>query len=265
MRKLFIYMVIGLLCSCEVIREEDRLIPIPVEGRHVLIEYTGFRCVNCPTASETAQALAGLYGGQLIVVAMHPASNPFTRGAYDYTCPAADSVYQLMGGTATTPFPCGNIDLAKTDGDYLLDPLEWAGALTRRGAATHAPYLHAIATADTVTGRMEVACTTFSDSLTDCRLAIWLVEDSVDGVQAMPDGTVNMHYMHRHMLRGAADNQPFGTPVKLTRTAEVTTRNVQLPDGCNPAHCRIVALLLDNNDYHLLQAYETTVYFIANP
>lgn len=265
MRKLFIYMVIGVLCSCEVIREEDRLIPIPVEGRHVLIEYTGFRCVNCPTASETAQTLARLYSGQLIVVAMHPASNPFTQGAYDYTCPAADSVYQWMGGTATTPFPCGNIDLVQVNGDYLLDPLEWAGVLTRRGEAAHAPYLHAIATADTVSGMIEVACTTFADSLQDGRLAIWLVEDSVDGVQAMPDGSVNMHYMHRHMLRSAADNRPWGTPVELTKTATLTTRNMPIPNGCKPAHCRIVALLLDSKDYHLLQAYETTVYFITNP
>ena len=76
MRKLFLYMVIGLLCSCEVIKEEDRLIPVPTpvtnSRTHVLLEYTGFRCVNCPTAAQTAQALQELYGEQLIVVSLHP-------------------------------------------------------------------------------------------------------------------------------------------------------------------------------------------------
>jgi len=56
MRKLFIYMVILLVCAgCEVIQESDRLIPFERETggtrKHVLIEFTGFRCVNCPSAA----------------------------------------------------------------------------------------------------------------------------------------------------------------------------------------------------------------------
>ena len=82
-----------LFTACEVISENERLIPAPVpvdstERTHVLIEFTGFRCVNCPKASAAAEALKQTYGERLIVVAMHPASNPFTQGAaqYDYTC-----------------------------------------------------------------------------------------------------------------------------------------------------------------------------------
>ena len=45
----------GILCACEVIDEAERLIPVETEPQgnrtHVLIEYTGFRCVNCPTAA----------------------------------------------------------------------------------------------------------------------------------------------------------------------------------------------------------------------
>ena len=56
MRKLFVYMVILLVCAgCEVIQESDRLIPFERETggarKHVLIEFTGFRCVNCPDAA----------------------------------------------------------------------------------------------------------------------------------------------------------------------------------------------------------------------
>ena len=73
-----------LLTSCETIPEGERLIEIPLPedttgGANLLIEYTGFRCVNCPKASEAAQALKEMYGERLLVVSMHPESNPFTQ------------------------------------------------------------------------------------------------------------------------------------------------------------------------------------------
>ena len=113
MRKLLLCLVILAFCGCEVIKEEDRLIPVeptPQDStstgrRHVLLEYTGFRCVNCPSASELAQTLEHTYAGRLYLVSLHPASNPFTQGAakYDYTCPEADSIYQWKGVEAVPP------------------------------------------------------------------------------------------------------------------------------------------------------------------
>ena len=67
-----------LFAGCEVIGENERLIaieqPVVAERSHVLIEFTGFRCVNCPKAAATAEQLRQTYGERLITVAMHPAS-----------------------------------------------------------------------------------------------------------------------------------------------------------------------------------------------
>ena len=187
MRKLFIYMVILSLCACEVIHEADRLIPVPlpVSGnrRHVLLEFTRFRCVNCPAAAEKAAALKALYGDNLILVSLHPASNPFTQGLYDYTCPEADSIYRFMGGTAQTSFPTGNIDMKPTENGYLIDPVEWGARLNT-------------AMADTLW-----------DPNTPHEISYWLVEDSVLGAQLMPQGIDSLYY-HRHVLR-AISNEPF--------------------------------------------------------
>lgn len=222
-RILYIACLMALLSACELIPEQDRLIPIqpPVTDStrcHVLIEFTGFRCVNCPAAAEIANDLSRLYGERLIVVAMHPASNPFTQGKYDYTCPEADSIYQLMGGTAQTPFPTGNIDFLPIDNDYFLDPLEW-------------------------TGRLQTLMTNHQSPFTNHQSPItsyWLVEDSVLGVQAMPDGSVNTAYYHRHVLRAIS-------PLPFTA----------LPAACDPAHCSVVTVFSDSIDNHILNAYET--------
>lgn len=261
-------MVMLLLCACEVIKEQDRFIPVPVEvnsGRtHILLEFTGFRCVNCPTAAQDAQTLKDLYGEQLVVVALHPASNPFTQGKYDYTCPAADSVYRFMGGAETTPFPIGNIDFCRTHHDYLLDPAEWAAQLHTVMADTVGPFLSAEATMDGATSVITVTTYTSAEQPVNARLAIWLVEDSVHGVQAMPDGTVNMDYIHRHMLRTTAFNSPWGAPITLGSTIAPRHTSLTLPEGCIAKQCKIVALLL-NNDYQLLQAYETHLDYGAHP
>jgi hypothetical protein len=245
-----------LLAACEVIDPSDRLLPVDAvpqsSRRHVLLEFTGFRCVNCPSAEATALELQSLYAERLIVIALHPASNPFTKGVYDYTCPAADSVYRFVGGTASTPFPTGCINLtADAEGHYFRDHELWGAALLQAMQDTVCPSLALTASLDTAARRVDARIT--YSACDDMRLALWLIEDSVVGAQAMPDGSVLMDYTHRHVLRTSAFDTPFGVPA----LAGATTTYILLPDGCDAAHCSLVAPLLDATNYHILNAYET--------
>ena len=222
MRELFVYILTAIiLTGCELIPDEERY--KPVDSRtgtrcHVLIEFTGFRCVNCPAASELAQTLQETYEGKLVVVAMHPASNPFTQGKYDYTCPAADSIYQWMGGDASTPLPAGNIDMKPYNGEWFVNTSLWPTMVYEAMQETEIPN---------------------PDQL---KTSYWLVEDSVLGVQAMPEG-VNDHYYHRHVLRGVWEEE----------TAIV------VPEGCRREHLSVLKLYIDPKDNHIIQAYETTL------
>ena len=226
------------------IGENDRLLPVDkVTGErvHVLLDFTGFRCVNCPTASALAETLQEQYEGKLLVVELHPASNPFTQGKHDYTCPAADSIYLWMGGTATTSFPKGNADMGKYHGEYMTDADQWTTMVDKAMQDSAAPMLRATATGDTITRKVEVqAQYELSD---EQQIAIWLLEDSIEGPQAKPEG-VDMHYMHRHVLREVC----VGT-------------TLQVPDTCNLHHCSIITMLQDKKDKTILNAYETTIDF----
>ena len=222
MRELFVYILTAIiLTGCELIPDEERY--KPVDSRtgtrcHVLIEFTGFRCVNCPAASELAQTLQETYEGKLVVVAMHPASNPFTQGKYDYTCPAADSIYQWMGGDASTPFPAGNIDMKPYNGEWFVNSSQWPTMVYEAMQETEIPN---------------------PDQL---KTSYWLVEDSVLGVQAMPEG-VNDHYYHRHVLRGVWEEEAA----------------IVVPEGCRREHLSVLKLYIDPKDNHIIQAYETTL------
>lgn len=221
--KNYIYIVLAALClaGCELIPDEERYKPVDSHTGtrcHVLLEFTGFRCVNCPAASELAQNLQQTYRGKLYVVALHPASNPFTQGKYDYTCPAADSIYQWMGGDASTPFPAGNVDMKPYEGEWFANSSEWPTMVYEAMNET------------------EIA------NPNQLKTSYWLVEDSVLGVQAMPDG-VNDHYYHRHVLRGVWEEEAA----------------IVVPEGCRRKYLSVLKLYIDTKDKHIVQAYETTL------
>ena len=198
----YIILFVLLLTGCDVIPKDEQLIPLDTKQgtrRHVLIEYTGFRCVNCPTAAEMAQELADVYKEQLYVVSLHPASNPFTQGKYDYTCPAT-----------------GNIDMKRYGGEWFIYPNEWATA---------------------VYAAMKDSIVPMPDA--NLNVSYWLIEDSVKGVQAMPDNSVNMEYYHRHVLRAVANDEYF-----------------DIQTGWDSTHLSVMKILSDPVDNHILQVYE---------
>ncbi|MBQ3673812.1 MAG: Omp28-related outer membrane protein [Paludibacteraceae bacterium] len=262
MKKYIYILLLGLLCGCEVIPEDERLIPLPqpevTEGTHVLIEYTGFRCLNCPNAAAMADDLLATYGKQLVVVSMHPASNPFTQGAYDYTCPEADIYYQFMGGTASTPFPTGNIDLIEQDNDYLTDYLQWPAVLAERMSSSCNTSLssHAELSQDGKAIYVTTEATAIQEQ--DCQIVVWLTEDNVIGVQAMPDGSANMEYRHMHMLR-ASGKEVWGKSVYLSATPAVVNDTITLPDGCQVENCHVIALTLTTQNKQIDNATQIEI------
>ena len=247
---LYIVFLAAVLTGCEVIREQDRLLPVDLSAdstgsRHVLIEFTGFRCVNCPTAAVEADNLHHTYGDRLIVVAMHPASNPFTQGAdqYDYTCPAADVYYQALGGTATTPFPTGNIDFyPQTDG-YLSDFRQWATLVSRRMSEPSGLQLQA--QVEYTDRDIQVHTTLQAKAAMDISLLTWLVEDSIQGAQALPDGSINKEYYHRHMLRTTGE-PVWGEPLSVTFQPLTHTAHLTAPEACDLRRCHVVVIALDD-------------------
>lgn len=249
-----------LTAGCELIPEADRLIAVslPVEdnGRsHVLIEFTGFRCVNCPTAAEEAETLRAAYGDRLIVVAMHPASNPFTQGKYDYTCEEADIYYNYLGGLATTPFPTGNIDFLPNGNSYLSDFSDWPTLLAAE--MNKPPNVSLSVQAVHEAGQLTVRTTYAAQAEQVCRLALWLVQDSVQGAQALPDGSVSTAYIHRHMLRSAIGD-PWGDPLMAQPVPAEQQTSLPYTLEDNKHNYSIVAVLLDENK-QIINARQTPV------
>ena len=264
-------LVLGsLLTSCEVIPngEQEKVIftptdPSAVKRTSLLIEYSGWQCVNCPTAAEEAHRLKEQYGENLVVVVMHPESNPNTRHnnkpALNYTCPEADSVYLMMGGTNTTPFPTGNINMVKdASKGYFQDFAQWATQVSQAYENPKPVLLsqEVRGYADSRDIWMAVDITNLDTKAIEATLQIWLTEDSVMGSQKKPEGT-DKNYAHNHLMR-ASISPLWGdiVPIEAHVTQQVVYEYT-LPDKVVKENCNIVAIVSVNGE--VIQAKETRI------
>ncbi len=264
-------MVLGsLLTACEVIPagEREEIIFTPSDSTAVtrtslLIEYSGWQCVNCPTAAEEAHRLQELYGENLVVVVMHPESNPNTRHnnkpALNYTCPEADSIYIMMGGTNTTPFPTGNVNMVQDPAKgYFCDYDQWA-TLVSQAYATPKPMLLSVEAkgyADSREVWMAVDMSNLDTKAVEATLQVWLTEDSVIGSQKKPEGT-DKEYAHNHLMR-ASITSIKGESVQLdAQMSHQLVYEYTLPEKVVKENCNIVSILSINGE--VVQARETKI------
>ena len=259
-----------LLVACEVIPAGEReeviftpTAPDAVKRSSLLIEFSGWQCVNCPTAAEEAHRLKELYGEDLVVVVMHPESNPNTRHnnkpALNYTCPEADSIYIMMGGTNTTPFPTGNVNMVQdVSKGYFQDFDKW-GTLVSQAYASLKPILlsqEVRGSADSRDIWMAMDITNLDTKAIEATLQVWLTEDNVIGSQKKPEGT-DKNYVHNHLMR-ASISPIWGEvlPIDAHMTEQVVYEYT-LPDKVVKENCNIVAIVSVNGE--VVQAKETRI------
>lgn len=260
LRHILIGLLLVLLSGCEVISENEQIKevftptdPSAVKRTSLLVEYSGWKCINCPTAAAEAHRLKEQYGEQLVVVVMHPESNPNTRHnnkpALNYTCPEADSIYIMMGGSNTTPFPTGNVNLVKdaTKG-YFNDYDTWA-TLVSQAYSNPRPVVIGQDVNGTTESRdinIVVDITNLDTKAIEATLQVWLTEDSVMGRQ---DGAPDpKNYAHNHLMR-ASISPIWGDKLMIdAHTTEQITYQYTLPEKVVNQHCNIVSLVSLNGE-----------------
>lgn len=276
LRNIFIGVLLLLFSACEVIPrdERDQVIFTPTDSSAVkrtslLIEYSGWQCINCPTAAEEAHRLKEQYGEQLVVVVMHPESNPNTgytssSGKVDesvkrYICPEADSIYLMMGGAKETPFPIGNVNMVKNETDGYFNKWENWATLVSQAYSTPRPILmnqevNGIADSKEITVTVDI--TNVDTKAIEATLQVWLTEDSVIGKQKKTSGT-DKNYVHNHLMR-ASISPIWGNKLMIdAHSTEQMIYQYTLPEKVVNKNCNIVSLVSLNGE--VVQAIETKI------
>ena len=243
---------LGLMVACDEVSVNDRLIYVepPQVSRAVLIEdYTGQYCVNCPRATEEIERLIEQYGDSIVIaVAIH--SGPFGKSKGEpsplYT-EVGDMYFNTWGMSAQ---PIGLID--RLFGSTPFSYTDWAGGVNYEVAIeppvsflTDIDY-----DAETRDAAIEVQTIGLDSALVSGKLQVWLVEDSIDSFQLMPDGSREEHYNHMHVFR-ASVNDPWGDALSVSH-GQVALKNyeLKLDPAWVPEHCSVVTFLYDDSGVH---------------
>lgn len=246
--------------SCDNIDEKDRYVEVePVTAsRSVLVEeFSGEKCVNCPTGAETLHEIQETYGAdKVIVVTIHAGTFGVRPGENkNFAGLVTDQGEQLCSQYGITAFPSAVID--RTGGDKQnID-----GWLTFINTALGIPSylnLEAEAAYDGETGIIDIKVTGSATNDIAGNLHVWITEDGIIGAQRNPTGKYDMEYVHNHIFRTAVDGIE-GTPVSypFDETPVENTFSVKCDEIWNADNLNVVVFV--DNANGVAQATTTRV------
>ena len=187
-----------ILMGCDKLTPEERWsqpTAIVPQKNVLLLEYTGQRCVNCPSAAQQiSQLQSGAVGHHLIAVAIHGGQLAENSNHSPLGLVTEDSEW-LTQEARVQGWPCASID-----GAALSLPPEWNASIAQQLAQTPQATIHLTAHYDATSRQLTAQVTSFS-SLADSQLSVFLVEDSIPSLQYLEGGKHKMDYLHRHVLR----------------------------------------------------------------
>lgn len=247
MNRLLIYflsLTLGLaVASCNNISEDERLIYVPPAevSKPVLIEdFTGQRCINCPTAAKEIEDLQRDYGDdKIIAVSIHSGPlavypNQRITGLRTQLC---DDYYDHWQVDAE---PMGLIN--RSGGIVSLE--KWRAKVTEALHEQSTMTLDLSATVGSSQKDMNISLKAQTPVPFSGKMQLWILEDSIVAPQMMPDGTMNMSYTHRHVLR-ATVNGEWGTDVNWEAGNYPLTFSADIEDGWNEENLAVVAFAYD--------------------
>jgi hypothetical protein len=243
--------------------EEIPPVVTPLEGgqvrdtllQNILVEeFTGARCVNCPAGSSELARLQGVYGDQLIIVAIHAGSfaRPYPESREDFRTSEGDALLNYLGQPLGYPSAIINRKLYDGEVDLQLSRSLWPLFLQqeseRLATMELAPRVRYDSTSREVTYNLDL--TLLEGNLSsDVRLSLMVVEDNVADLQLTPDGP-DEQYVHRHNLRdmltaATGNSLPDDWEVGQAISRQFT---YQLPSDWKQENVSLVAVVHENGE-----------------
>ncbi len=236
--------------SCSNIDEGDRLIYVkPAEvGRAILIEdFTGQRCINCPTGTKIINGIVETYGeDNVIAVGIHSgplgfAGNSKTTGLMTDT---GNEYYTRWDKENKMGQPWVVFNRKTSPDSHYYNWAAMVGTIISEKANLSVKIANAYDAA-TRTLTTTVGADVVNGTVNG-KLQVWIVEDGVKALQMMPDGKSNKEYIHNHVFR-AAVNGTWGEDVTV-KEGETTTKQYQyvLPEAWNADNIAVVAFVYND-------------------
>ena len=227
----------------------------------LLEDYTGVKCNNCPEAGALALQLQEQNEGHLVVLGVHPRTalqNP-AGGFPDFRTDDGNiwnSEFQITG------YPSGLVNRTG-----VLGQAEWTAAVNNAIGSTAPVRLIIKSEYDEASRELKLSIhSKFLQNVAsdDVRLTVCMMEDNIIGKQITPNG-VDENYTHRHVFRGTADGQTWGSVLDAQAGSIEAGRNFitnmkfNVSEDYNADEFYIVAFISDNSTKQVLMTAEKKI------
>lgn len=250
----------GLLAAaCDTVEKDDYKTdytgPISSERKVLLEDYTGVRCVNCPTAAAEIERLQEFYGDNIIVVGVYPMQPTGLTQPWDPNRDLRSSVAQTWATEfAIEQFPNGMVNRQEVIGYQ-----EWGGAIAEviSGGINYVDLsLTAnMSTDSTIAVSVEGSFVENYEADGAVNLITMVLEDSIVAPQRTPTG-VNGNYVHNHVLRAVLGPE-WGSQVASEAPTRGTTFSTSLSGTVDKAwrtnKLSVVAAVVNANSREVIQ------------
>lgn len=236
--------------------------------KRVLIEdYTGHNCPNCPSAAETAKQLKGIYGDQVVVMAVHAGwfATPNPNDplfAFDFRTPAGNAWNDYF---QIDTYPAGMVNrIPDNAGTYLIPPGNWGATVAAELEKNAEAKITIHNDFDNSTKRLTTnVFTEFTTPQSDpFNLIVCVTQDSIIGGQKFPT-SIDTAYVFMDVLRGSlngdwgedvTDGEPIETNVKYEKTYSINFEPEWIAKNCH-----VVAFVYNTATKSILQVEEKEV------
>lgn len=226
------------------------------EYKNVLIEdISGVRCVNCPSASETAKQLLSKYENQVFLATLHPLTlRQYTTPHTGYDTLSTEEAEYIMQNILGTPtgLPAGAVNRQKFEGE---DRITMAHTSWEKYCVDEMAEFSPIALecdlikGDTASKAIVKTKTTAVEVINrPLSMTIMILESDIKSKQSTPTG-YDENYKHSYVLRGTLT--PYNGIVlsQALERGRVYEKDfeVSLNDKWVPQNCSLL-IILHHND-----------------
>jgi hypothetical protein len=229
--------------------------------RKLLLEdFTGHRCVNCPTAHKTIEDLQKIYGDRIVVMVIHTGffANPEPPElVYDFTNPDGDAIGVFFAANQAS-LPKGMVNRYNNGSGYLLNPTAYGTAVSLvLDSMPKKPDIYielkpSYSTNDSMVS-VDVKLTALSSMPAGkYNLSVMILESDIIKPQKNNNSNIGatpiIHdYEHNNVLRGAI-NTTWGeefsnTAISVGQTFTKTYSNYKIGSDWKPDNLKIVAFV----------------------
>ncbi len=272
--KIFLFALVSFLFSCDIVENSKDVYYIQAteeenidtttgtyEKNVLLLEFTGHRCINCPEAHESIDMLKGIYGENLIPVAIHTTSLALPYGEFttNFTTADGELVKKAFGISA---IPTGVVNFI--DKTKLSSHTSWADEIETELSKPNILGLNITNNYNTSDRNLsiKVKYEILENFNANLKLGVYLLEDSIISKQLFPGDSIAKEYEHRHVFRDAITDVWGETIQKTTFTKgfkEELSFSTQLNSAWNENKCIIVAFIYDDTTKEILNTEEKNI------